>query len=1656
MIHTLTEVDRLIELAIIQRSELKKLVDSLPELRTHLSIEIEKNVEQIEPHLRAELEVFLSARAKDENAKLGELLESKIETLCDSLEITTAAKYTALSAYKENVLSIEKIAEQKIAEAGDRIALEVPAQVEKLMSEKLANFPRATQLDQLRKEFAEPASLNPRGKWQIGETYNKLDLVSINGNSFIANETTTEKPTMNSTAWTLNSSKGGVGAGITSITELTGTPSNGETLIGNGQDYVKATLTAGNGISITNGAGSITVTATGGVNFQGSWNASTNTPTLTSSVGTTGFFYIVSVAGSTNLNGITDWEVGDWAIFGTSTWTKVDNTDKVSSVFGRVGSVVGVSTDYSAVGITNTALGASNPSTVAATTISATSTISATGAVTGSNLSGTNTGDQTNITGNAGTATALQTARAINGVNFDGTAAITVTAAGSTLSDTVTIAKGGTGQITAQAALNALLPSQSGAAGKNLQSDGTNVSFVADAGGTVTSVSVTTANGVSGTVATSTTTPAISLTLGAITPTSVAASGSVTGSNLSGTNTGDQTITLTGDITGSGTGSFATAIASGVIVNADINASAAIDDTKLATISTASKVSNSATTATNANTASAIVARDASGNFSAGTISAALTGNVTGNVSGSSGSTTGNAATATALQTARAINGVSFDGTAAITVTADASTLTSSTLASGVTASSLTSVGTLAALTVTAPITGSVTGSSGSTTGNAATATALATGRTIAITGDLAYTSPSFDGTSNVTAAGTLATVASAGTSGGSTAIPIVTINAKGLTTSITTAAVIAPAGTLSGNTLASGVTASSLTSLGTIANLAVTAGTISGTPSASTDIANKLYVDTVAQGLDAKASCVAATTADITLSGTQTIDGISVIAGNRVLVKNQTLSQNNGIYLCAAGAWTRTTDADTWDELTSAFTFIETGTVNADTGYVCTANAGGTLGTTALPWSQFSGAGSYTASTGLTLTGTAFSLTAPVSVALGGTNATSAGIAAFNNISGFTAAGATGTTSTNLVFSTSPTLITPDLGTPTALIGTNITGTAAGLTAGNVTTNANLTGDVTSVGNATTLTNAPVIAKVLTGYVSGAGTVAATDSILQAIQKLNGNDATNANLTGVITSVGNATSIASQTGTGSTFVVSGSPTITTPVIAQINDASGNETLKLASIASAVNEVTIENAATGNAVHISATGGDASVGLHLAGKGASGYVNVQDSVDATKRIMFNASGGTTNTRTMLSSTQTVDRTLSLPDATDTLVGVAATQTLTNKTLTSPTLTAPVLGTPASGTVTNLTGTASININGTVGATTPSTVAATTLTTSSTIVNSHGSFDALTFTGSSSNSIGLRIQNAYTGANNWNVFVSGGAPAAVGSFGIYDDTGAVARMTIAKTTGSTVFSGGLNSTAIGATTPSTGAFSTLSATGIVSLGTSVSTDKVFIYDGAGAYPTGDKYGFGIATGVLQIYSPSNTSRIGFGTRNSTTGAFVENVSMLSSGNVGIGTASPATLLHTHGTTGIREQVFGAASLLGQYQAEGTAASPTASADGRQMGGFQAFGYNGSAYAIGGDINVQADGLWSVSNQGAYLRFRTTPNGSTSIAEVMRITGSGNVGIGVSTFGSSAVRVIGIANGTAPSSSPAGMGQLYVESGALKYRGSSGTVTTIANA
>lgn len=149
--------------------------------------------------------------------------------------------------------------------------------------------------------------------------------------------------------------------------------------------------------------------------------------------------------------------------------------------------------------------------------------------------------------------------------------------------------------------------------------------------------------------------------------------------------------------------------------------------------------------------------------------------------------------------------------------------------------------------------------------------------------------------------------------------------------------------------------------------------------PLSDYDVANKLYVDSVAQGLDLKASCLYTTTNNIVLSGLGTQAGgdwpSSLTIGDRILVKNQTNQAQNGIYTASVGAWSRTPDLDNWVEVPGAFTFIESGSVYLNTGWVCIAPSTGTIGMTAMPWSQFSGAGTYSAGTGLSLVGNTFSI---------------------------------------------------------------------------------------------------------------------------------------------------------------------------------------------------------------------------------------------------------------------------------------------------------------------------------------------------------------------------------------------------------------------------------------------------------------------------------------------------------------------------------------------------------------------------------------------------------------------------------------------------------------------------------------------------------
>jgi hypothetical protein len=153
--------------------------------------------------------------------------------------------------------------------------------------------------------------------------------------------------------------------------------------------------------------------------------------------------------------------------------------------------------------------------------------------------------------------------------------------------------------------------------------------------------------------------------------------------------------------------------------------------------------------------------------------------------------------------------------------------------------------------------------------------------------------------------------------------------------------------------------------------------------PTAAQDAATRNYVDNVATGLDAKASVHAATTANIAnLAGgaPNTLDGVTLAANDRVLVKDQTTQSANGIYTVTTlgtgsnGTWARASDMDTWAEVPAAFTWVEQGTANGDSGWVCTADTGGTLGTTNITWTQFTGTYQITAGAGVTKTGNSLS----------------------------------------------------------------------------------------------------------------------------------------------------------------------------------------------------------------------------------------------------------------------------------------------------------------------------------------------------------------------------------------------------------------------------------------------------------------------------------------------------------------------------------------------------------------------------------------------------------------------------------------------------------------------------------------------------------
>ena len=435
---------------------------------------------------------------------------------------------------------------------------------------------------------------------------------------------------------------------------------------------------------------------------------------------------------------------------------------------------------------------------------------------------------------------------------------------------------------------------------------------------------------------------------------------------------------------------------------------------------------------------------------------------------------------------------------------------------------------------------------------------------------------------------------------------------------------------TITSSTLDSSPVGASVPSTGAFTNLSTNTGQITTTPTASLDIVNKSYVDNVAAGLSVKAPCLVASTANIpTLSGLLTIDGVTLVAGNRVLVKNQTTQADNGIYVVSATAWSRATDMSTWAQVPGAFTFVETGT-QADTGWVCTSDPGGTVGVTAITFVQFSSAGTYTAGTGLTLTGTQFSITNTTVNPNSYGSASSVGTFTVNAQGQLTAA-------SNTAIAIAANQITSGTISSSLVSGsyTGITGVGT-LTAG--TWNGSTIGVAYGGTGATTLT----------GYVKGSGTSAFTAS----------STIPNTDITGLGTmSTQNANAVAITGGT-----ISG---LTSP-LGVASGGTGAATLtgyvKASGVSAFTASATIPSSditglgtmSTQNASSVAITGGTMS-GVAISG----------GTISSLASPLAVASGGTGVT----SSTGTVAVVLS----------------------NSPTLVTPILGTPQSVTLTNGTG-----------------------------------------------------------------------------------------------------------------------------------------------------------------------------------------------------------------------------------------------------------------------------------------------------------------------------------------------------------------------------
>jgi hypothetical protein len=576
---------------------------------------------------------------------------------------------------------------------------------------------------------------------------------------------------------------------------------------------------------------------------------------------------------------------------------------------------------------------------------------------------------------------------------------------------------------------------------------------------------------------------------------------------------------------------------------------------------------------------------------------------------------------------------------------------------------------------------------------------------------------------------------------------------------------------TITNSTLNSSPIGNTSPSTGVFTNIATTTGTISTQPVGATDLVNLLALQSYAAGISWKQPCAVATLTNITLSGLQTIDSYTTLAGDRVLVKNQSSAANNGIYLASATAWTRSLDCDVWQEFVSAITFIEYGT-QAGGAWFCTAVPGGTVGVTANNWSQFTTSATYSAGTGLTLTGSVFSITntgvaantygsataspvfavnaqgqitsvtnTTITPALGSITGFGTGVATFlaTPTSANLAAAVSDETGTGaLVFANGPTLIAPALGTPASGVVTNLTGTASININGSVGATTRNSGDFTTLSANTVTNTTPVLSFNASNTIASFGSTTSGSYNQLVIQNQSASAGASVNYV-LSNNLGTDSSYYGEFGMNSSVFSASTPadffSINNGVYFSSHDGdvsigSGNGYKTYFAWGTTGQSAHVINAS--GAIGLSTNLGTTPATSGTSGFGTSGQVLTSQgsaaapiwSTPSANVSSFSAgtTGFTPSTATtgavVLAGTLNVANGGTGITAFGTGVATALGQNVTGSgsivLSTSPTLVTPALGTPASGVVTNLTGTASININGTVGATTANTGAFTTV------------------------------------------------------------------------------------------------------------------------------------------------------------------------------------------------------------------------------------------------------------------------------------------------------------------------------------------------------